>query len=163
MGLDDPVFKDVFNVEKELTVVIKEYCDSIGSPGPNSDGSCSAFYPGVRRKDFFVFKLSGRYFVDNGVRVIFTETLFFRLYPIFEFYPYDVDHYGFIEKGLGLFGFFTLEVIIDVLSLGVLFTLFQIIEYMEAYFSIIDGVYGRTFFIATGFHGFHVLVGTLFL
>ena len=34
---------------------------------------------------------------------------------------------------------------------------------MEAPFTISDSVYGRTFFITTGFHGFHVLVGTIFL
>nr|WJJ70131.1 cytochrome c oxidase subunit 3 [Praya sp.] len=47
--------------------------------------------------------------------------------------------------------------------LGVLFTSFQIFEYFEASFCIADCVYGSTFFIATGFHGFHVLVGTIFL
>jgi cytochrome c oxidase subunit 3 len=47
--------------------------------------------------------------------------------------------------------------------LGVFFTLLQVFEYIEAPFCIADSVYGSTFFIATGFHGFHVLVGTIFL
>jgi heme/copper-type cytochrome/quinol oxidase subunit 3 len=47
--------------------------------------------------------------------------------------------------------------------LGVYFTCFQAIEYLEASFTIADSVYGSTFFIATGFHGLHVIVGTLFL
>lgn len=47
--------------------------------------------------------------------------------------------------------------------LGVLFTGLQGIEYYEAPFTISDSVYGSTFFMATGFHGFHVLIGTTFL
>jgi cytochrome c oxidase subunit 3 len=47
--------------------------------------------------------------------------------------------------------------------LAVLFTGFQVAEYFEAPFTIADSVYGSTFFIATGFHGFHVFVGTCFL
>jgi len=47
--------------------------------------------------------------------------------------------------------------------LGVYFLYMQYIEYSEAQFAISDGVYGSTFFIATGFHGIHVMVGTLFL
>ena len=47
--------------------------------------------------------------------------------------------------------------------LGVYFLAMQAIEYDEAQFSIADGVYGRVFFMATGFHGMHVMIGTLFL
>lgn len=47
--------------------------------------------------------------------------------------------------------------------LGIYFTMLQGMEYMEARFTFADRVYGSTFFIATGFHGLHVLVGTLFL
>lgn len=47
--------------------------------------------------------------------------------------------------------------------LGVYFLIMQWVEYNEASFSISDGVYGRTFFMATGFHGIHVIIGTCFL
>jgi len=47
--------------------------------------------------------------------------------------------------------------------LGIYFLYIQYLEYAEAQFALSDRVYGRTFFMATGFHGFHVLVGTSFL
>jgi cytochrome c oxidase subunit III len=47
--------------------------------------------------------------------------------------------------------------------LGVLFTCVQAYEYSHAAFGFRDGIYSSTFFLATGFHGFHVLVGTIFL
>ena len=47
--------------------------------------------------------------------------------------------------------------------LALFFTFLQAIEYLEASFSITDSVYGSTFYMATGFHGFHVLIGTFFL
>nr|QRG01717.1 cytochrome c oxidase subunit III [Mesobuthus martensii] len=49
------------------------------------------------------------------------------------------------------------------LFLGIYFTVLQAFEYYEAAFSISDCVYGSTFFMATGFHGLHVLVGSTFL
>ena len=47
--------------------------------------------------------------------------------------------------------------------LGVVFTAAQIVEYYEATFTLQSGTYGTTFYLATGFHGFHVIVGTIFL
>jgi cytochrome c oxidase subunit 3 len=47
--------------------------------------------------------------------------------------------------------------------LGVLFTFFQAYEYSHAAFGFAGNIYGASFFMATGFHGFHVLIGTIFL
>jgi cytochrome c oxidase subunit III len=47
--------------------------------------------------------------------------------------------------------------------LGILFTMCQAYEYTHAAFGFKDTVYAATFFMATGFHGFHVIVGTIFL
>lgn len=47
--------------------------------------------------------------------------------------------------------------------LGVLFTATQAFEYAHAAFNFSGNIYGATFFMATGFHGFHVIVGTICL
>jgi cytochrome c oxidase subunit III len=47
--------------------------------------------------------------------------------------------------------------------LGALFTAVQAYEYGHAAFGFSGHIYGATFFMATGFHGFHVLIGTIFL
>jgi cytochrome c oxidase subunit III len=49
------------------------------------------------------------------------------------------------------------------IALGALFTVVQVYEYGHAAFSFSGHIYGATFFMATGFHGFHVLIGTIFL
>lgn len=47
--------------------------------------------------------------------------------------------------------------------LGALFTALQAVEYSHAAFGFTEGVYPSVFYMATGFHGFHVIIGTLFL
>ncbi len=48
-------------------------------------------------------------------------------------------------------------------ALGVFFLGFQMYEYAHAPFAFKDGVFPSAFFLATGFHGFHVIIGTIFL
>ena len=47
--------------------------------------------------------------------------------------------------------------------LGATFSFVQFYEYAHAPFGFAGSIYGSTFFMATGFHGFHVLIGTIFL
>jgi len=47
--------------------------------------------------------------------------------------------------------------------LALLFTLLQVGEYLEAPFNISDSIYGTIFFSLTGLHGFHVIIGTIFI
>nr|YP_010586425.1 cytochrome c oxidase subunit III [Oecetis caucula]UZZ44213.1 cytochrome c oxidase subunit III [Oecetis caucula] len=47
--------------------------------------------------------------------------------------------------------------------LGGYFTALQALEYYQAFFSISDSVFSSVFYMATGFHGLHVIIGTLFL
>lgn len=53
--------------------------------------------------------------------------------------------------------------LIMTIILAIIFTGFQGFEYTSSPFKISDGVYGSTFYMATGFHGFHVFIGTCFL
>jgi len=49
------------------------------------------------------------------------------------------------------------------LALAVFFTILQIGEYLTSPFNISDSVYGAAFFSLTGLHGFHVIVGSIFI
>jgi cytochrome c oxidase subunit 3 len=49
------------------------------------------------------------------------------------------------------------------IALGLIFTGVQAYEYSHAAFGFTEGIYASTFYMATGFHGFHVIVGTTFL
>ena len=53
--------------------------------------------------------------------------------------------------------------IILTLLFAIIFTALQGYEYSEAGFTIADSIYGTVFFASTGLHGFHVIVGTIFI
>nr|YP_009186450.1 cytochrome c oxidase subunit III [Paraplea frontalis]AHL44234.1 cytochrome c oxidase subunit III [Paraplea frontalis] len=57
----------------------------------------------------------------------------------------------------------TTQALLMTVILGIYFTALQAIEYYESSFTISDSTYGSTFFMATGFHGLHVIIGTSFL
>nr|AXR86030.1 cytochrome c oxidase subunit 3 [Telenomus sp. ZCS-2018] len=71
----------------------------------------------------------------------------------------SVAHYSIIKKknyNANFCMFFTI-------LLGVIFTFIQKHEYSHASFSIFSSSYGATFFMMTGFHGIHVIIGTIFI
>jgi len=68
-------------------------------------------------------------------------------------------HHALIEDDRDRLVFWTGATVV----LGFIFLGFQILEYHEAAFSLKDGIYPSTFYLATGFHGFHVLIGACFL
>lgn len=68
-------------------------------------------------------------------------------------------HHLILEKKL----LKSIKILILTCLLGIYFSILQKIEYQQAQFSIPDSSYGTIFFIATGFHGIHVLIGTSFL
>jgi heme/copper-type cytochrome/quinol oxidase subunit 3 len=57
----------------------------------------------------------------------------------------------------------TIEAMLVTLVLAIIFTGIQVYEYSNAPFSFSDGVYGSVFYILTGFHGLHVIIGTIFI
>nr|QWC54298.1 cytochrome c oxidase subunit III [Jebusaea hammerschmidtii] len=57
----------------------------------------------------------------------------------------------------------TLQGLLLTVILGIYFTMLQAYEYLEAPFTMADAAYGSSFFMATGFHGLHVIIGTTFL
>jgi cytochrome c oxidase subunit 3 len=59
--------------------------------------------------------------------------------------------------------FGTLVGLFFTIILAVFFTSLQVIEYLVSSFTISDSSFGSCFYLATGFHGLHVIIGTLFL
>ena len=53
--------------------------------------------------------------------------------------------------------------LIYTILLAVIFTGLQGVEYTVSSFTISDGVFGSCFYFGTGFHGLHVIIGTIFL
>jgi cytochrome c oxidase subunit 3 len=49
------------------------------------------------------------------------------------------------------------------ITLAIIFTALQGIEYTVSSFTISDGIFGSCFYFGTGFHGLHVIIGTIFL
>lgn len=68
-------------------------------------------------------------------------------------------HHALIEKNHKQ----TNQRLIITIILGIYFTILQAFEYYESIFTIRDSIYGSCFFIATGFHGIHVIIGTTFI
>jgi cytochrome c oxidase subunit 3 len=57
----------------------------------------------------------------------------------------------------------TLYGLVYTILLAILFTTLQAIEYSVSSFTIADGIFGSCFYFGTGFHGLHVIIGTIFL
>lgn len=68
-------------------------------------------------------------------------------------------HHGIVagEKKWAFYG------LLATIALAIVFTYLQEFEYGHSSFTMSDGIYGSTFFITTGFHGLHVIVGTIFI
>lgn len=69
------------------------------------------------------------------------------------------SHYSFFIRSR----FYVTAGLVLTIILGVVFTAIQALEYVETPFTICDSVFGSCFYMLTGFHGFHVLIGTIML
>nr|YP_010596814.1 cytochrome c oxidase subunit III [Stenocephus fraxini]WAK85073.1 cytochrome c oxidase subunit III [Stenocephus fraxini] len=69
------------------------------------------------------------------------------------------SHHSLINKKFNQ----TLISLMITITLGIYFSYLQKFEYTQSLFSISDSIYGSTFFLTTGFHGIHVIIGTTFL
>lgn len=64
---------------------------------------------------------------------------------------------------LGFYKYDVLKGLFITIILGIFFMFCQLYEFIHAPFSINDSVYGSVFFMITGFHGLHVIIGTIFI
>jgi cytochrome c oxidase subunit 3 len=70
----------------------------------------------------------------------------------------SVSKYTIKEVSSGIAFFLVVSII-----LGIIFSYMQYNEYIDASFTISDSIYGALFYVMTGFHGLHVLIGTILL
>jgi len=120
----------------------------------------ASLFPGeaaqVARTEF-----TGGHWPPRGVEVLdpFHLPLFNTIILLLSGTTVTWAHHSLIHGERGMLKFMLLVTVL----LGILFTSVQAYEYAHAPFAFRESIYGATFFMATGFHGFHVLVGTVFL
>lgn len=85
--------------------------------------------------------------INTIILLLSRVTLTIRHHNLFE-----IKNYKSFNKNL-----------ITTIILGITFTLLQSLEYKESFFSLNDSRFGRTFYILTGLHGSHVIIGSIFL
>nr|YP_010852722.1 cytochrome c oxidase subunit III [Provespa barthelemyi]WGL39462.1 cytochrome c oxidase subunit III [Provespa barthelemyi] len=69
------------------------------------------------------------------------------------------SHHSLMENNINS----SILTLLYTIFLSTMFTMCQYFEYNEATFTIADSIFGSIFFLTTGFHGIHVLIGTIFL
>nr|QKY89090.1 cytochrome c oxidase subunit 3 [Macrogyropus costalimai] len=69
-----------------------------------------------------------------------------------------IAHHKLVENK-----FDSIKFLLFTIIMGLSFTIIQLMEYFENSFTISDGLFGSIFYMSTGFHGFHVILGSLFL
>jgi len=89
----------------------------------------------------------------KSVPLLNTAILFFSGISITATHNYLINK----NKKLSIFYLFL------TIFLGLSFVYFQYFEYFNALFTISDSVFGSNFFLITGFHGIHVIIGVIFL
>ena len=115
---------------------------------------------------FFTFKINPSLYIEcifppKGIDII-KMNCFPLLNTVFLVYSglFLMNSIYYLKKGRFNWSFLNLVITI---ILGLFFVLVQFKEYSDSVFSFNDSCYGSVFFLLTGFHGFHVIVGLIFL
>jgi len=87
--------------------------------------------------------------IEYGLHEALTETLYLEYFIAIRTYSLSRIEY--------------IKFLVFTVALACLFTSFQFLEYLSCQICLSDGIYGSTFYMLTGFHGLHVLIGTIFL